>query len=692
MRIALALAFVATAAAAAIPNERPVTAPLYGAAHDNPGPPAVASDGHNALVAWQAWSRHAIYAARIAADGTLLDRTGIAIARIPPRNGGRDDTIGPWVFYAGNAYVIFWNEDGVQSARLDSDGKFLDRPHLALGNAAITSIATNGSCFVASYGGGHAAVFDLAGRLVESDIALPGADGNAIALTSNGSGFVATWPTIIPTASALNVLTLDGRGHPAGPAQLVEVPVTTQYVQASNGHDYLVIFPRRYDGVRFALHLSAAGNALEMRQLPVTPSTYDDALVWTGSAYLYTFIGASLTSRSGLRLDAAGAPVDAAPAQVAAGIGLRHRTALAGENIVIAGTFEDVSAVLVSASSLAHTAPLLLSIASDQQRMPAIAFSGRNYLVVWAESPEQTWAVRLDRDGNVLDPGVIKLTENGGFPQVVFDGRNFVVVWWGNGGSNLVAIDPDTGALRSGAPGGRVAHLATDGNVTMLVYETGGAIAALRFDHELRPVGTALTITPKTMVADNPAVTWSGKEWLVAFNERIAGRVNARAVRISPAMTLLDTEPILVGEDAAIPVVASSGDDFLIAWSGGAAYDIFARHMLHDGTLGPEIAVGSARFYLTNAIWTGTSYAIGFPSDGHDAIGVTIGKFGVSRPGPAFQISATPDGEEWSCALVAANGRITGAYEREATEPLYGGADRVFVRDASPLHGRAARH
>jgi hypothetical protein len=689
MRIALALAFVATAAAAAIPNERAVSAPFYTGARDYPGAPSVASDGQNALVAWHAWRREAIYAARVGSDGTLLDRAGIRIARIPSHDGARDDTVGPWVFYTGNAYVIFWNHDGVQSARLGRDGQVIDAPHLALGNATITGIATNGSVFVAAYGR-RLAVLDLTGRPLERDIAVPGANDQAITLTSNGRGFLATWPSIIPIASALNVLALDAGGHPAAPPQLIDVPVTAQYAQASNGDDYLVILPRRFDGARFALHLSAAGEPLATRPLPATASSDDGALVWTGSAYLYTFLGNGI---SGLRLDAAGTPLDAAPAQVAKGLGWTQRSAFAGGSVVIAWNGDDVSASLVSPASLAQTPPLLLSMSADEQRMPAIAFSGRNYLVAWDEEPRtQTWAARIDLDGRVQD--VIKL--EGTFPQVVFDGRNFVISSWGNASDlRLTSIDPDSGATRNSvvAAYGRVPHIASDGNVTMFVYDAGNrSLAALRFDHDLQSIGTPLTITPKTMFADNPAVTWSGKEWLVAFNERVTGRTDTRAVRISPAMTLVDTEPILVAEDAAIPVVASSGDDFLIAWSRGIAYDVVARHMRRDGTLGSEIALGSARFYVSSAIWTGSSYAVGFPSDGYDAVGVMVGKFGATAPGARFQISATPDAEEWSCALVSENGRITGAYERQASEEVYGGIGRVFVRDASPLHGRAARH
>jgi len=162
-------------------------------------------------------------------------------------------------------------------------------------------------------------------------------------------------------------------------------------------------------------------------------------------------------------------------------------------------------------------------------------------------------------------------------------------------------------------------------------------------------------------------------------------------VRISPAMSLLDTEPILVAKDAALPFVASSGDDFLISWTRGISNDVVARHMLPDGTLGKEIPLGSANFNVSSTIWTDQSYAIAFSSDGGDAIAVTVAKFGVTAPGTVLKISATAD-RETDAALVAANGRITAAYVRQASEAAYGGAYRVFVRDAAPLHGRAASH
>ena len=71
----------------------------------------------------------------------------------------------------------------------------------------------------------------------------------------------------------------------------------------------------------------------------------------------------------------------------------------------------------------------------------------------------------------------------------------------------------------------------------------------------------------------------------------------------------------------ALRAVGTDGTDFLIAWTRGGAFDVFARHVLPDGTTGNEIFLGSASFYVDSAIWTGMSYAVGFSSDGGDAVG-----------------------------------------------------------------------
>jgi len=100
--LAAALLTFTCAVQAAIPYERPVTAPVYGVPPRGRSVAAVASDGNGALLAWNDIGRGAIYAARAGVDGTVLDKTGTRIE-------AQAITAGPWAFWSGSEYLVFWD-------------------------------------------------------------------------------------------------------------------------------------------------------------------------------------------------------------------------------------------------------------------------------------------------------------------------------------------------------------------------------------------------------------------------------------------------------------------------------------------------------------------------------------------------------------------------------------------------------
>jgi hypothetical protein len=78
----------AVAATAAIPHERPLTSPAYGQA---PGSRGVAATASNENEVRNDFGRGAMYAAQVAAIGTVLDDTGVRIDSGTPPIG-----IAPW--------------------------------------------------------------------------------------------------------------------------------------------------------------------------------------------------------------------------------------------------------------------------------------------------------------------------------------------------------------------------------------------------------------------------------------------------------------------------------------------------------------------------------------------------------------------------------------------------------------------
>ena len=703
---ALLAAAVATAAAGAIPYERAITLPVYGPAPGARTLASVASDGSGSLLAWNDSARGAIYAARLDAGGNLLDPTGIRIYDSGPAIG-----LGPWVFWGGSAYIVFWTTPtGLQSAQIDANGNVVETPRTVAAGTPVSAMATNGARIVAVYNGNRLAIFDMAGNQIENNIALPSPDSSIAALTSNGYGFMVSFST-----TAFYTMPLDAYGHPAGPLQPIAQGVTFQApARASNGNEYLFVVNGGADPPS-SLRVSANGALIDRHTLTGAGAA-QSSLCWTGSEYVYTWADYAASTISALRLDPSGAATRGGPVVVANAAGA-HTIVPFGSKLLLtwgANFFITIYAELVTPVTLAHTVPVPVSISAAEQTAPRIAWSGSDYLMIWLERTT-LYAARLDADGRSRDPHGIVVAYFARDARVVFDGDNFVVAWQQTTNKNLWLNRIDAnGALLDGD--GIAAlnfactyDIAASRFATMIAFgDCGGHLQAMRFNRALQPLDVPLTITPQAMTATNPSIAWSGTQWLVAFEEDIpypilidppppdpgfAARGNIRAVRISSTMTPLDTQPIIIATSDDLvphraPLAASSGDDFLITWTRGylgGPREVHARQLALNGTPAKDIAIAGG--VNTSTLWTGTEYAAGFISPAGDALGVTLRDASIAF----FKVSATADAEP-ALALVAANGRLSGAYARQATEPLYGGVSRVFIRDARPLHGRAAAH
>jgi hypothetical protein len=83
-------------------------------------------------------------------------------------------------------------------------------------------------------------------------------------------------------------------------------------------------------------------------------------------------------------------------------------------------------------------AGIAISTALDDQYVPAIAFDGTQYFVVWADKRVGSWDIygsRLTASGSVLDPSGIPISttlNDQYWPAIVFDGSKYMVVWEDN--------------------------------------------------------------------------------------------------------------------------------------------------------------------------------------------------------------------------------------------------------------------
>jgi hypothetical protein len=181
------------------------------------------------------------------------------------------------------------------------------------------------------------------------------------------------------------------------------------------------------------------------------------------------------------------------------------------------------------------------SLQGNWSAMPAVAFAGSSYLVVWTDSLAGTgavWGCRVGRDGVVLDSAPIRISSTPS-PQpraaVASDGVNSLVVWQNAGPANTATIY-----------GARVGP-------------TGVVLDSVSF-----PI-------PESAAAQSePAVAFDGSGWFVVWSEfRPGSDSDILGRHVGPNGAPVDSHDVVVSNaarDQEAPCIAFDGTDCLVAW------------------------------------------------------------------------------------------------------------------------------
>ncbi len=464
------------------------------------------------------------------------------------------------------------------------------------------------------------------------------------------------------------------------------------------------------------------------------------ALSWNGAEYL-AFWGRSVSLQSGgpqalrrIRIDADGKPLDEATQTVVSAFAINWPAAASnGRDVLVVWRgqrqIDDYSSCIYAAKGSgaadANFSGMLLSRSATEQGAPSIAFSGQNYLVARRERSAVYFnrialtGEHLDGAGTFVGPAARGIPA---MPRVIFDGENYVLAWIADGTLDGVGpvlrvarVQPDSGTVldvlgtvveQSG--GVSSFDLASNENGIAIAW-SDGRIHAARFNSSLQTLDIRHDLSPKEMSAGNPAVAWNGTEWLIAFDEQffyyggivppLLIRANLRGVHLSPLFNLLDPEPMAIAANTSESNVgarlASNGNEFAIAWTGGVPGQslVRARHMKSGSFLDDVVVLANGT--ASSIVWDSNRYAVAYESKrsdhSSDALLTHLGSAGNPLPRDQMIISATPDDETSPRLVSIGGGNITASYIRVATEPLYGGVARAFVRDPIPVRSRPVR-
>jgi len=604
--------------------------------------PDAASDGTNYLVAWvdhrdPSVAGH-IRASRVSPAGELLDVIGFAVSAGAVVSN-------PSVGFDGTNFLVVWGEYrggavDVVGNRVSRSGEVLDGTGFRIGDGASEydsgpDLAFDGTNFLVVW---NRASFPSAVRVspdatvVGTAFPLSDQPGYSVEVSFDGTNHLAVWNGSAGGEAAVVGTRVGPDGTVLDPAGIAIVRGSSAGL-AFDGTNHLVISATGdgYHGAR----VSPAGVVLDPTPIalpiptggvePARPRVGFDGtnyqVVWYDSVTFFTGLYGIRVSPDGTVIDPEGVLLLEESTQTDLALASNGTDQLIVTESAAGYQASGISGYLVS-PDLVLVGGLSVSTSANGQSLPAVAFDGTNYLVVWDDGRGATYGARVDRDGRILDGAGFRIHQ-GTRSTVAFDGTNYLVVSEGSYEliiGSLVSTDGTVLEPSEFSIAGELAFrpaVVFDGSNYLVAwfqypYDCGCpdpqpfGIEAVRLDVKGRRIGSVLgPFTDTASPGVPPGLAFDGTNFLVAWADWRAGwdspdiygtRLRRDGVPVNPAPFPIAT----AAGTQTTPSVAFDGTRYLAVWSDTrsdpSSSDIYGARIRRSGAvLDPDgIAISTA--------------------------------------------------------------------------------------------------
>ncbi|MEO0130213.1 MAG: hypothetical protein ABIK76_00760 [candidate division WOR-3 bacterium] len=377
-------------------------------------------------------------------------------------------------------------------------------------------------------------------------------------------------------------------------------------VVSFDGENYLVVWEdwRNDNGDIYGARITKDGTVLDPNGFPIYQGENIDvapAIVFGNNYYLIawtTWIGQDTSDVYGILVNREGQVIHNR-ITICAENSFQYSPALSfdGNNYFVCwtdhrnGDFSDIYGKRIKEDgTILDTFDICITKANSNQRLPAIAFDGMNYFIIWEDLRNgvetDIYGAIVNRNGLVIDSFMLVSADgNQWLPKIIFDGNNYFAIWEdlrnndisdiygikisGKNKLNLQEILITISANEQYQPA-----VIFDGENYLVVWEEEREgeknIYGIKIDEEGKQIWEKpIVVTAAFNNQILPKISFDGDNYLVVWEDYRNNNADIYGARITKEGILLDTIgiPISFGtKDEKNPCVSFDGDNYLVVW------------------------------------------------------------------------------------------------------------------------------